>query len=441
MKLSDKYIDFRLSSTISHSSLISNIFLPIEEQKENIIIATSKQSNEILIKQYFEKNIVFEIYPEEEILAQVINIEQKIAINNYFQNNKLENLINSILLLSILYKSSDIHIEPNIIESNNKEKSLCVIRFRIDGKLSDIIKLPIEALPMISSRVKLSASMDIVEKRKPQNGRFSSIINKRKFDFRVSSMPLIEYESIVIRILGRYDIKPKLELLGYSHNSLKIIKDSINLSSGLILVCGATGSGKTTTLYSMLNQINDGSKKIITIEDPVEYNVSNTQQIQIEEDIGLTFEIVLKNILRQDPDIIVIGEIRDKQSLKIAIEASMTGHLVMATLHTNSVIESIARLYEMGMEAYFISSSLRMITAGRLVQRICQDCKQKGCKRCNYTGYQGRTIAEETISISEDLRELILNKSSQDTIKSYLLENDFISIDENIKRKREEGLI
>jgi type II secretory ATPase GspE/PulE/Tfp pilus assembly ATPase PilB-like protein len=313
--------------------------------------------------------------------------------------------------------------------------------------MQDIIKLPITALPSISARIKLFASMDIIEKRKPQNGRFSLDINSAKFDFRVSSMPLVDMESIVIRILSKYDIKPQLDLLGYSKSSLEIIKSAISYKSGLLLVCGATGSGKTTTLYSMLNQINDGTKKIITIEDPVEYNVSNTQQIQIEEDIGLTFELVLKNILRQDPDVIVIGEIRDKESLKIAIEASMTGHLVLATLHTNGVIESIARLFEMGMEPYFIASSLKMITSGRLVRKLCPHCKDeetketKGCERCNYTRYNGRTIVDETVLVSKELSELILSRASQNSIQNYLLENGFKDIDKAMEEKSKNGII
>jgi Tfp pilus assembly pilus retraction ATPase PilT len=254
-------------------------------------------------------------------------------------------------------------------------------------------------------------------------------------------MPLVDMESIVIRILSKYDIKPQLDLLGYSKSSLEIIKSAISYKSGLLLVCGATGSGKTTTLYSMLNQINDGTKKIITIEDPVEYNVSNTQQIQIEEDIGLTFELVLKNILRQDPDVIVIGEIRDKESLKIAIEASMTGHLVLATLHTNGVIESIARLFEMGMEPYFIASSLKMITSGRLIRKLCPHCKDKetkenkGCEKCNYTRYNGRTIVDETVLVSKELSELILSRASQNSIQNYLLENGIELLRSNVGDK------
>lgn len=263
-------------------------------------------------------------------------------------------------------------------------------------------------------------------------------------------MPTIEGESIVIRILENNAENKKLETLGFSDKCYKSIKEKINYSNGLILVTGPTGSGKTTTLYSMVKEINFTGKKIITIEDPIEYKIENIQQISVNPQIGLTFEKILTNILRQDPDVILIGEIRDKESLKIAIQASLTGHLVLATLHTNDALNTINRVLNLEGEPFLLAATLKSIISQRLVRKLCDDCKtfdQKkdtfvavGCENCNFEGYKDRVILYEFLDIDENISEMIAKKETNDKILKYLKNNNYIDIKEYSKTILKNGI-
>jgi general secretion pathway protein E len=271
--------------------------------------------------------------------------------------------------------------------------------------------------------------------RIPLDGRFSLEINEKRYDFRLSTMPTIDAESIVLRVLDNKNIDKNLQTLGLSQNLLDILNHSLHLTQGLILISGPTGSGKTTTLYSILKEINCEDKKIITVEDPVEYKIDSICQVAINNKIGLSFEVVLKNILRQDPDVIFIGEIRDKFSLDIALQASLTGHLVIASIHANNAIETISRLIDLQADPFLISSTLKLIMAQRLVLNYCKYCEAKGCEKCNYTKYYDRSSIAEILKIDEKMSSFIFKKAEMNEIKDYLKTINFKTILDDGKQK------
>jgi len=273
------------------------------------------------------------------------------------------------LKTSIISGGSDIHIEPT--------ETSCIVRSRIDGMLKEIFVFDRDIYPPLSSRIKLLANLDIAEKRKPQDGRFSATIMEKHYDFRISTLPIMTGESIVLRILDKSKVMIKLEDLGMHPENYQKFRNAMSAPYGIIFVTGPTGSGKTTTLYAGMNAIKDVKKKMITVEDPVEYQMNLIQQVQVNSKANLTFATALRSILRQDPDIIMIGEVRDKETLKIAIEASLTGHLVFSTLHTNDAVSAITRIVDMGIEAYLISGALVAIQAQRLIRKVCPHCKVK----------------------------------------------------------------
>src|SRR5574344_1799632 len=252
------------------------------------------------------------------------------------------------------------------------------------------------------------------------DGRFSRNINDKKYDFRLSTMPTIQAESIVLKILENKNIDKRLDDLGLSQNIYEDLKDVLKFTQGLILISGPTGSGKTTTLYSILKELNCDDKKIITVEDPIEYKIDSINQVPINNKVGLSFELVLKNILRQDPDIIFIGEIRDKFSLDIALQASLTGHLVLASIHSNSAVETISRLIDLQADPFLLSSSLKMVLAQRLVLQYCKNCLAKGCNICNCTKFYDRSSLAEILKIDEEISSLIFKKSSKQELLNYL---------------------
>jgi type II secretory ATPase GspE/PulE/Tfp pilus assembly ATPase PilB-like protein len=334
--------------------------------------------------------------------------------------------INFIISLSISKGASDIHIEP--------EDNAVMIRSRIDGFLQELISIEKELFPAIAARVKLLSDLNISERRRPQDGRFSMDLNGHHFDFRVSTLPIATGESIVIRILDKRNIAKELEEIGISTENLEKWKKALKTPNGIVLVTGPTGSGKSTTLYASLNKIKSIEEKIITVEDPVEYQIKLVQQVNVNEKAGLTFAAALRSILRQDPDIIMIGEIRDLETLEIAIKAALTGHLVLSTLHTNDAVSAISRMIDMGADAFMVGAATVAIEAQRLVRKICPYCKVKakpnpaffealkekipgienktfyegkGCDYCNNTGYKGRTLISEIFVIDEELSSLI----------------------------------
>ena len=334
-------------------------------------------------------------------------------------------LVNMMVMEAARENASDIHIEP-------EEDSLS-IRFRVDGVLHEKESPPKHFQSAIISRIKVLANLDIAERRKPQDGRFHIKMDNKQIDIRVSCVPIIHGENVVMRLLDSGSVILGLDQLGFSGEMMEKYKKLLQYPHGIILVTGPTGSGKTTTLYTSLNILNTPDKNIITVEDPVEYRLPGVRQIQVNPQAELTFASGLRAILRQDPDIIMVGEIRDLETAEIAIQAALTGHLVFATLHTNDAPGAITRLLDMGLESYLISSSVVGVIAQRLVRVFCKECKGKGCKACLNTGYKGRRGIYELMIPDEQIRKLIANKASLDEIRQAVLKT-------GMRTMREDGL-
>ncbi len=341
--------------------------------------------------------------------------------------------VNLLISRAVEQRASDIHIEP--FENELK------VRYRIDGVLHDVEAPARRLQAAIVSRIKIMAKLNIAERRLPQDGRIKLRLMGREIDMRVSTLPTLYGESVVLRILDRSSIVVNLDSLGFPPDTLKEFEKLINKPYGMILVTGPTGSGKTTTLYGALDKINSPDKKIITIEDPVEYQLLGVNQIHVKPAIGLTFANGLRSIVRQDPDVIMVGEIRDAETAEISIQAALTGHLVFSTLHTNDAAGAVSRLLEMGVEDYLLASSLLGVLAQRLVRRVCQKCRRpaelaveamreiagdggpvqvwegQGCEDCSNTGYRGRSGIYELLLVNDTIRQLILKRSSADIIK------------------------
>lgn len=373
------------------------------------------------------------------------------------EKNPLVRLANQIILKAISLRASDIHIEP-------QEKN-CAIRFRVDGVLQKIKDVPKTVQRLLISRYKIMGGMDITENRLPQDGRSSISFRNRAIDLRLASIPTVFGENITIRILDRDESVFDLKNSGMDEEDLKKYLKMISIPHGSVIITGPTGSGKTTTLYASLNKISNTEKKIFTIEDPVEYRFPQIMQVQVNSKIDMTFSRGLRAMLRSDPDIILIGEIRDLETAKIAVEAAITGHLVLTTLHTNDAPSTLTRLMEMGIESYMISSSVKGIVAQRLVRLLCINCKKKvdipessideeirpilkgkkiykstGCKRCNFTGYIGRTGIYSLLAVTKKIREMLLEQKSTDVINDAAREEGMKTLLESGAHKVAEGL-
>ncbi len=318
-------------------------------------------------------------------------------------------LLNALLTQAAKEGASDIHIEPY-------EKYSCV-RFRIDGGLREVVQTHRALHAALISRLKIMADLDIAEKRLPQDGRISLRLGQKAIDVRVSTLPGAHGERAVLRLLDKSETRLNLSSVGMTGENLTRLSKLIEQPHGIVLVTGPTGSGKTTTLYAALQQLDASTRNILTVEDPIEYELSGVGQTQVNAKIDLTFAKALRAILRQDPDVIMIGEIRDFETAQIAIQASLTGHLVLATLHTNDAPSAITRLMDMGVEPFLLSSSLLGVLAQRLVRKLCTHCHGAGCEHCHQTGYQGRTGIFELLSTDTGLRELIHNKASEADIR------------------------
>tara|TARA_Y100001935_G_C17302714_1_gene510306 strand:+ start:1235 stop:2683 length:1449 start_codon:yes stop_codon:yes gene_type:complete len=348
-------------------------------------------------------------------------------------------LINATITKAIKARASDIHLEP----FENKLS----IRFRVDGVLREVLQYQKNITQMIISRIKIMSKLDISERRLPQDGRISISIGKKEVDLRVSTLPSSFGERVVLRILEKDKTHINLDDLGFSNDTLESFKKGLSKTEGIILVTGPTGSGKTTSLYAGLKEISDRSQNILTIEDPVEYALDGIGQTQVNNKTGLTFAKGLRAILRQDPDIVMVGEIRDKETAEIAIQASLTGHLVLSTVHTNSAVNAITRLRDMGIEPYLLSSSLVYVLSQRLVRCLCEECKVideessksqilkknnvkkpiyrgVGCSECENTGFKGRLSIGEFILIDEKISELIYRSASENEISEYVFANN-----------------
>jgi len=452
MSLYNHTIDYSILKDFNRDLLFEYKIMPLYYGELFLVVATSTSfSSEQKLSEVFNYPVKTIIVPHYElqfewryftIKNKLFSLSKKIAnrVNKKEDSKEIISFIEELLSFSIINKASDIHIEA-LDES-------VVIRLRIDGVLQQFFRYEIELFSIISSYIKYLANLDIAQKRIPLNSRFSKYINNKIYDIRVSTLPTIYGESIVLRVLNNKDAQKELQNIGFSQTTLEILKNILALKQGLFLVTGPTGSGKTTTLYSMIGEVYSLEKKIITIEDPVEYKIEGVMQVNINEEIDLNYQKVLKNILRQDPDILLIGEIRDKESLKIAIQASLTGHLVFATLHTNNAVESIYRLLDLDAEPYLVATTLKGILSQRLVRVLCKDCKKKedqsyikiGCKSCNYTGYQGRRIVSEILQIDNILKGLISKEEHIDKLENYLEDSDFVSLEDNCKKLIKKGL-
>jgi len=445
-------VDLTIANDIGYKTLQQYQFLPLVKTDIYIIVAIYNNNYIDKIRTLFHTPIKFITVTKNELQFELHNFEIKYKIfnlalkaqqlNTTQTTNKtaIYNFCDKLFLFAIKINASDIHFETI--------KYAVIIRFRIDGILVQFFKFEYEFFPIISSILKLFASLDISQRRLPQDGRFSRKIGNDFYDFRVSTLPTISGESIVLRILDNKKAFLKLDQIGFNNEVYQKINTNINKTNGLILITGPTGSGKTTTLYSILNQLNKIDKKIITAEDPIEYNINGIMQVNINEQIGLDYATILKNILRQDPDIIMIGEIRDQKSLQIAIQASLTGHLVIATLHTNSAAKTINRLLDLKAPAYLLASTLRLIVSQRLIRVLCNNCKEqatykehiiykaKGCKQCNLTGYISREIVTEILEIDEQIANLINTNKIQDIQKII----NYTTISDEIYNKVLQGI-
>lgn len=391
-----------------------------------------KESNEKVLKEFnesYEINNLDEL--EENELLEVTTAP-------------IVKLINSIIEQAIDMRSSDIHIEPCGEDIR--------IRFRIDGDLNEIMRVSITSLPAIVTRIKIMGKMNIAEKRVPQDGRVETKVNGNEIDIRISTIPTVYGEKVVLRLLDRSNFMFSKDELGFTKENLESFDRILGQPYGMILVTGPTGSGKTTTLYAVLKELNRDDKNIITIEDPVEYKLRGINQVQINPKAGLTFASGLRSILRQDPDIIMVGEIRDSETAEIAVRAAITGHLVMSTLHTNDSASSIIRLVDMGVEPYLVSSAIIGVVSQRLVKELCPDCKisyeasysekyllgldtdkniilykPKGCNKCN-NGYKGRRAVHEIMTVDENMRQLIDKGVSIDKLRISAEKHGMVSL-------------
>ncbi|MEH7123946.1 ATPase, T2SS/T4P/T4SS family [Bacillus sp. JJ1532] len=404
------------------------------------------------INKYYDIDEGFEELLGDDSQTETVQ-EEKITD----QDSPIVKLVNQILSNAVTMKASDIHIDP--------QETKVVVRYRIDGVLRVERVLPKHMQGVLIARIKIIANLDITEHRIPQDGRIKVNLDFHPVDLRVSTLPTVFGEKVVMRILDLGSSLNDINKLGFNKLNLKRFKDMIEKPTGIVLLTGPTGSGKSSTLYAALNQLNSEEVNIITIEDPVEYQLEGINQIQVNSNIGMTFAAGLRSILRQDPNIIMVGEIRDKETVEVAIRASLTGHLVLSTLHTNDSIGTITRLMDMGVEPFLVASSLSGIVAQRLVRRICRDCAEviapskreveifakrgmsvnnvtrgRGCSSCNMTGYKGRIAIHEVLVVSDDIRRTIMNGESITRLRELAIKNKTIFLIDDGLLKVKQGL-
>jgi len=466
-------IDYDLLTSFPISMLEENLILPFRMDENLIYIATADPLNYDIIdtiKRLVNKDAKIYLSFSRDILAVIENVKRYQKAKELIKKIKndlnetvtltsgaIDDFVDFILKDAIKKRCTDVHIEP--------QKYNFLIRGRIDGVLNELFSFDNDIYAPLVSKIKLLSNMDISEKRKPQDGRFTKDYDNKSYDFRVSTAPVLHGESVVLRILDQQKILLKMNELGMSDYNLKRLEFLIKSPYGIVFVTGPTGSGKTTTLYAALNEVKGPEKKIITIEDPIEYELSLVQQIPVNYKIGLTFAGVIKNILRQDPDIIMIGEIRDTDTLSSAIQASLTGHLVLGTLHTNDSISTITRLVQMGAEAYMVSDSMLGAVAQRLIRKICPHCKIEyhpkkeelellkdylpegitfykgaGCKYCNFTGYYGREMISEVLIVNSEIGKMINEGKDRETILQEAKKTGFITMIEDAMNKLKTGI-
>ena len=425
------YIKSNNSSSLNTFSELRNFYqLPV-----SVISVKNALFEKELAKHYSDNaassaDLMDDMDDTYDLSALVANIPKTADLLDSENDAPVIKLINAFIAEAIKSRASDIHIEPY--------EEYLSIRFRVDGILKEVLIPNSKLTSMLNARIKVMSNLDIAEKRVPQDGRMSLRLGEKWVDIRVSTLPSSYGERIVLRILDKADSYLSLEQIGMKDELLQEFKNTLTIPNGIILVTGPTGSGKTTSLYAGLNLLNDSSRNIITVEDPVEYAIEGVSQTQVNTKVGMTFAKGLRAILRQDPDIIMVGEIRDLETAEIAIQASLTGHLVLSSVHTNNASSAITRMKDMGIESYLLASTVKGILAQRLVRKLCVKCKEEykseteihgiplgsllyrplGCSNCNETGYSGRIGVFEFLSINDELKEAINNNSSEENISN-----------------------
>jgi type IV pilus assembly protein PilB len=432
------------------------------------VVVASEQAISEAIEKYYTASVSFdevmidfveedEDFEFEEDMEEDINV---LDLQKSAGDAPVVKLVNLILLDAIRKGASDIHVEPY-------EKQVR-IRYRIDGVLYEVMKPPTKLKDAITSRLKIMSNLDIAERRLPQDGRIKMKMGRGKvMDFRVSILPVLWGEKVVLRLLDQSNLQLDMTKLGFEEKILADFKGAINKPFGMILITGPTGSGKTTTLYSTLSELNKTTTNICTAEDPVEYNLFGINQVQMHDDIGLNFASALRSFLRQDPDIVMVGEIRDFETAEIGVKAALTGHLVLSTLHTNDAPSSVSRMLNMGIEPFLVASSVNLIGAQRLVRKLCQDCKEPievpeavlidlgvppenvdgfqvmrgaGCRSCNNSGYKGRIAVYEIMVMTDELSEFVLNGASTLELKREAIRQGMKTLRMSALSKLEEGM-
>ncbi len=444
----------------------SNLFL-VDEIRSltglavQIVATTSKDVRRMITVLPNSKVFVIDDIIEDSEQAEITLIEDAIEdigdIEEVAGQSPIIRLVNYLVFNAVKDGASDIHIEP---------AGRCMrVRYRVDGRLYKALEVPLHLLSAVTSRIKIMASLDISERRLPQDGRVHVLLEGRTIDMRVSTFPSSQGEKTVIRVLDTKSISLELSDLGFAEDILTRLQDHIRVPNGIILVTGPTGSGKSTTLYAMLNEISSMENNICTVEDPVEYNLPLINQFQVRERVGLTFSKALRTLLRQDPDVIMVGEVRDEETARTAIQAALTGHLVFTTLHTNDAPSAVTRLANMGVEPYLISAALQTVLAQRLVRRICNRCRTAyepprkirkalavmgyefeqvyqgaGCLECRNTGYRGRLGIHELLSVNDDFRDAIVNHATAGELRRASQGAELISLADDGFRKVREGI-
>jgi type IV pilus assembly protein PilB len=485
VKLTKMEIDPEVVKLISPQLIRLNKILPINRSKTTITLAMADPLNHQIIddvrmatglevvpvlasEQEIEaathQMLAFHLDPNvEKILGELNQGANKIPGSKDIQSMNIDDdapiirMVNSLLIQAVQGRCSDIHIEAQAADVR--------VRFRVDGELYEVLTLPKNSLAAVVSRIKIMAGMDISEKRIPQDGRFRIIIEGRDVDFRTSTLPTSQGEKVVMRVLDRANALTRIDRLGLMGQNQERLLWLSQRPHGMVLVTGATGSGKTTTLYSVLSEINSVEKNIITLEDPVEYTLEGINQVQINPKAGLSFASGLRSILRQDPDVIMVGEIRDHETAQLAVQAALTGHLVLSTLHTNSAAGTVARLNDMGIEAFLLATSLAGVVSQRLVRQLCVNCRSKyaldrdtaarigipeesgkefyrpvGCNMCRQLGYQGRTALHEIMLMGPKVRAAIYRGDNSDELQVAAVSEGMITIKSDGIAKARQGL-
>ncbi|MGE5416843.1 MAG: GspE/PulE family protein [Acidobacteriota bacterium] len=422
--------------------------IPVNIGKPELSLALRNYS-----KAYFNQKILHSLTMPRNTSLKTIHTH----MDGVVDETPVVQLMNYLLSQAVMMDASDIHIEP--------QKEHVRIRLRIDGCLVDLMNLPSDIAPAMISRIKIMSNLDISERRQPQDGRIRAMVNGDEIHFRVSTIPAVHGEKAVLRILNRLQKWMSIDRLGLEKYNRKLFFDLLKSTRGMILVAGPTGSGKTSTMYAMLDYLNKTDRNIITLEDPIECTIPGITQVQINNKTGLTFAKGLRSVLRQDPDIIMVGEIRDMETAELAIRAALTGHLVLSTIHTASACGAITRLIDMGIESYLIAAALSGVISQRLVRRICPECKEQhmptfedmepvldqassgesyfkgvGCELCVNTGYQGRLALQEILVVDKEIGSMVSGRAMENDIEEKAVDNGMIGLFEDGLRKARKGI-